>query len=152
MLDIDEILKELKREYEKISSRLHRRREDIGDEDGPMISSGVSLSRFALEEELLMLQKRLNEIDIETKELKKIRAIKKRNKGRVVIGNIVDFLMDGRAMQLLITKKTEDFKNKIVSVNSPLVSAILDKKIGEKTTVKINGTERVIEIKDLHQT
>lgn len=126
---ITKIIKRLEVEKETIETRLKTRKEDIGSEDGPTQSRYISLSRFALEEELVLMIKLIKRLEEEIRALKRIKKTDNYF--------IVTIIIRGKEKQLLLTKEIEDFSNDIISETHP---------IGQK--LKINPTKKLVIGKD----
>ena len=106
------IIADLIKEKNNLELKLKNRKEDVGSEDGPNQSRYVSLSRFALEEELVMMEKNLRKFK---EVIDKLRHILNSNK--IVI---VKILISGKEKQLLLTENIEDFNHGIISTKSPI--------------------------------
>lgn len=91
---------------------MRARKEEIGEADGPNQSRYISLSRFALEEELVMLEKTKKKFEEEIVVLKHIQ----KEDGEMV----VTVIAGGKEKQLLLTKDIEDFSHGIISEVHPV--------------------------------
>jgi len=100
----------LKKEKIRLETKLKTRKADVGGEDGPNQSRYISLSRFALEEELVMLEKLIKRIGNEIFDLEK-------EKNTVTV---VTVIWQEKEKKLLLTKSVEDFNNGIISEDSPV--------------------------------
>ena len=132
---VADIVDRLKVEKEGVESKLKRRKEEIGEADGPMQSIGISLTRFALEEELVMMEKTIKRLNIEITDLKKIKK-----------SEVVTVVIDGKEIKLLLTEEIEDFNNGVISAMHP-VGQIL--KNNPKKKLVISEKEILKEMKKL---
>lgn len=91
-MTIESVLTKAKEKKEAIEEKLAKLKIKIGEADGPMESSGISLSRWILEDEIMLAQKELNRLEKIITELKKVKKPVKAVK--IKVGNgFKDFLV-----------------------------------------------------------
>jgi hypothetical protein len=73
-MKIEEVLLKAEEKRKTIEEKLAKLKIKIGEADGPMESSGISLSRWILEDEIMLAQKEMNRLEKIINELKKIKG------------------------------------------------------------------------------
>ena len=104
-LEIKKVIEDLENKLKAAKEKFADKKIQIAQADGPMESSGISLSRWILEDEISMAErevKRLEQIIQELKMMKKI-EIKK-------------VMINGKEREFIITKTVEDFELGLIRI------------------------------------
>ena len=141
--DIEQHIESLEKRQKELAEKIRETKEKIGGVEGPM-QSWSSHEKQDLEEEALIIGKSLARVEAQIAELSALSG--SGGGGVVTTGSRVRLSLDGEPREFLLTATQSDPARGFLSAETPLGSAILGKRVGERVVVKLPDGNMVVEV------
>lgn len=121
-----------------LENDLNKKKLEIGGADSGK-ESRYPTGRVELEDTIMQMENRLFEVKSLLKSLKDLPI--PAPSGKVTLGSIVTLNISGESKDFVVIKGEGNFSEGILSVESPLGKAVIDKKPGEKVQIGNSNTD-----------
>ena len=136
------LIARLKNEYDKLKKELDEKRFSLGEADSSK-ESRFPTQRVELESRIKYLEDKVYEFKQRIEEIETLPHI---FNDAVNIGNIVTIEYDNEEMTFLLVLLYGNYTDNVLSINSPLGKAILNRKVADDFETVLDGTNKMLKI------
>jgi hypothetical protein len=128
MTEKDRLIEEFEKRLKGAEKEWEKYKMEIGETDGPMASTYISVSRWIIEDRIEMARKEVSRWKAAIGEVKRLTI---RKMGKIGVGSRAILVWPDKEKEILVTESVEDFGLGLLPKENPLVKLIWGKEIGE---------------------